>query len=132
MQASQDVLEMLLKQDTGNLDIRNKKEETPLHLVIQKLSSSQTNLEMIGARNRISRANLLLQPRTKVAAKIKHSDPLNIQIDIRLKAIGENLIFSGADLTAIEQSSWSYVHMASKSFNLDTLRWMLSINKVLR
>ena len=42
------------------------------------------------------------------------------------------MIFSGADLTATEQASWSYVHMASKSFSLDTLRWMLSINKVLR
>ena len=123
---------MLLKQGTGNLDIRNKKEETPLHMVVQKLSSSSTCLEMIGARNRLSRANLHLQPKTKVAAKLKHADPLNIQIDIRLKAIGENLIFNGADLTAKEQSSWSYVHMASKSFNLETLRWMLSINKVLR
>ena len=70
-------------------------------------------------------------PKTKVAAKIKHSDPLNVQIDVRLKAIAENLIFSGADLNAMEQSSWSYVHMASKSFSLDTLRWMLSINKAL-
>lgn len=82
--------------------MRNTKSETPLHIAIQKLSSSVTNLEMIGARNRISRANLNLMPKTKVAAKIKHSDPLNIQIDVRLKTCAENLIFSGADLTAAD------------------------------
>ena len=78
IQANQEVIEMLLKQNTNNFDIRNKKEETPLHIAIQKLSSSTTNLEMIGARNRISRANLLLMPKAKVAAKIKHADPLHI------------------------------------------------------
>ena len=70
---------MLIKNsNVANLDMRNTKSETPLHIAIQKLSSSVTNLEMIGARNRISRANINLMPKTKVAAKIKHSDPLNI------------------------------------------------------
>ena len=69
---------MLLKQSTALVDIRNSKEETPLHIAIQKLSSSATNIEMIGARNRISRANLLQMPKTKVAAKLKHADPLHI------------------------------------------------------
>ena len=87
---------------------------------------------MIGARNRISRANGLLMPKTKVAAKLKHYDPLHVQVEVRLKAIAECLIFSGADLTANEQSSWSYVHIASKSFSLDTIRWMLAINKALK
>ena len=39
---------------------------------------------------------------------------------------------SGADLTAQEQASWSYVHIASKSFSSDTLRWMLATNIALK
>ena len=83
-------------------------------------------------KNRLSQQKLMLSPKTKVAAKIKHSDPLSIQVELRLKAIGECLIFSGTDLTASEQSGWSFVHIASKSFSMATVRWMMSVNKALR
>eukprot|EP00353_Schmidingerella_taraikaensis_P008869 CAMPEP_0185587822 /NCGR_PEP_ID=MMETSP0434-20130131/50682_1 /TAXON_ID=626734 ORGANISM="Favella taraikaensis, Strain Fe Narragansett Bay" /NCGR_SAMPLE_ID=MMETSP0434 /ASSEMBLY_ACC=CAM_ASM_000379 /LENGTH=142 /DNA_ID=CAMNT_0028210021 /DNA_START=839 /DNA_END=1267 /DNA_ORIENTATION=- len=87
---------------------------------------------MICARNRISKANLAITPKTKVAMKLKHADILNIHAELRLKAIGEQMIMAGADLTAQEQTNWSYVHLASKSFSHDTIRWMLAINDALK
>ena len=52
-------------------------------------------------------------------------------IDVRLKAICECLILSGAGLDIQDSGGWGAVHVASKSFNLNTIRWMLSVNKVL-
>ena len=87
---------------------------------------------MICARNKINKANMAITPRSKVAMKLKHADSQNIHAELRLKAIGEQLIMAGADLSAQEQTNWSYVHLASKSFSHDTIRWMLAINEALR
>lgn len=89
IQSNHEVFEILLKQNPGNVDIRNAKFETPLHIVLNKLSNAATHLEMICTRNRISKANLLLEPQTKVAIKLKHASMFNIQAELRLKAIGE-------------------------------------------
>lgn len=132
VQANPEVFELLLKRNKQYIDVRNQKYETPLHVVVQKLSSASTHLEMIGMKNQLSRAYLKMAANTKLAAKIKCSDLMQTQIESRLKAIGECLIMAGADLTAPEQSCWSYVHIASKSFSLNTIRWILSINKVLK
>lgn len=75
IQSNHEVFELLLKQNPANIDIRNAKSETPLHIVLQKLSNAATHLEMICARNKISKANLVLEPKTKVAIKIKHAHP---------------------------------------------------------
>ena len=132
IQSNHEIFELLLRECNGNIDVRNLKEETPLHIVMQKLSNAATHLDMICARNKINKANMAITPRSKVAMKLKHADSQNIHAELRLKAIGEQLIMAGADLSAQEQTNWSYVHLASKSFSHDTIRWMLAINEALR
>ena len=87
--SNHEICELLLKQNSSNIDVRNAKFETPLHIVMQKLSNAATHLDMICARNRISKANLALEPKSKVAIKLKHAHPSTIQAELRLKAIGE-------------------------------------------
>ena len=50
VQANPEVFELLLKRNKQYIDVRNQKYETPLHVVVQKLSSASTHLEMIGMK----------------------------------------------------------------------------------
>ena len=57
---------------------------------------------------------------------------MQTQVELRLRALAECLIFSEADLTAPEHYMWSYVHIASKSLSASTIGWMLAVNNVLK
>ena len=133
-QANPEIVEALLMRNQGNIDVRNQKFETPMHTVIQKLSNSNFPIEMIGVKNRLygKTNSAITNPKNKLAAKMKQFDALAIPFEKRLKACGEILIYSGADLSAQEQSNWSFVHVASKSYSADTIKWMISVNKELK
>lgn len=74
VQVNPEILELLLQRNKQNVDVRNQKYETPLHVVIQKLASASTQLEMIGMKNQLNRAYQKMVSNPKVAAKMKFLD----------------------------------------------------------
>ena len=81
---------------------------------------------MVGVLGQTTSMASLKSPIAKSNWHIKANTQASVEA--RLKAIGECLILSGAELHTEDQGSWAAVHVAAKSYSLGTIRWMLSVN----